>query len=45
MQQQPHERPTPLLDKRWDEWTEAEHLGFLQAFFGRAEEIQPIMMR
>lgn len=29
----------PLLDKRWDEWTEAERLGFLKAFFNRADDI------
>lgn len=41
----PRESECPLLDKRWDEWTEAERLGFLQSFFARAESFAPPMMR
>lgn len=38
-------KETPLLDKRFDDWTEKEREGFMLAFFGRAESLKPMMMR
>ena len=41
----PHKRPThPILDKRWDELTEAD-LGMIQQLFKKAEDDRPLVMR
>lgn len=37
----PQQKPCPILDKRWDDWTEAERLGFMQAFFKRSDALTP----
>lgn len=34
-----------LLDRDFDKMTEAERVGLLKAFFQRAEDLKPMMMR
>lgn len=43
-------KPTPtgetaLLDRDFDTMTEEEQHALLRAFFGRAEQLQPLMMK
>lgn len=35
----------PLLDKRWDEWTEEERLTFLKVFFADLPNLQTQAMK
>jgi len=34
-----------LLDRSYDEWTQEEQQGLLQAFFGRVDALTPSMMK